>query len=620
MKVNYRDELIDDISELLGIKLPGSYSSFLKQKGSTIVNGLPILGMPVSFDLDSVWGATEFLRSQRPDLPNQFIAIRFIDAIAYCLDLRQGSSSDAPVVEVDLESEAAPRLVSDTFTEFLHKEEHVIDELCRSLELEIPESYTEYLQSHGRGEINGLPILGVPLNSSLSSALGATQHLRTQRSDLPPKFVVIRLLDSRALCLDIENGTSKDAPLVEIDLESERNVRRVHDSFRDYIIQAKKTESWIGGALRRISFHLRENRKRNKDFDHRSGGSFNRPHEWRVIRSCVHDRVVGLTAIKYNDEFDGTDIDVFIATDHPEYVPGHGIRGLLLLILTDTYKNGGTLELRFSRYDKQIRGRKSDRIPPEVSILAQAYDVALRDEEKAIINHDESVKLFAFLVGLSQESIKRAQSFESEGRLTLQGVSFLIGTRIWTANEVEWILHHCPRPEGVLFGSDLPESRLFYQESLSFGCSALATTKLINKLQIGEYTEEHESTVIVHEKIWLINPTKSCELDWLMNGEILAFRPGEGLEVLPRCREGVPEEESRIMADVEFLAEKNPHSRSTHRGILYIQEFKYLTGIASISRKVLDQYGIFLIMAPYSFRELSEEVDRRMSRARGFRK
>jgi len=100
--VDTQDDQVQVLEALLGISLPTSYVTFLLERGSAIVNGLPLLGFPLNLETSSVWGATELVRAYRPDLkpdPKYFVAIRLLDTRALCLDLRQESQDDAPLVE-----------------------------------------------------------------------------------------------------------------------------------------------------------------------------------------------------------------------------------------------------------------------------------------------------------------------------------------------------------------------------------------------------------------------------------------------------------------------------------------------------------------------------------------
>lgn len=74
----------------------------------------------------------------------------------------------------------------------------------------------------------------------------------------------------------------------------------------------------------------------------------------------------------------------FIATDHPDYEPGHGIKALTLLLLSDAYKNGASMEFRFTRYDHNSQTRVKDRIPHQLVNLFNENGVTLSKKSKVL--------------------------------------------------------------------------------------------------------------------------------------------------------------------------------------------------------------------------------------------
>jgi hypothetical protein len=90
-----RKDQVAALSSLLGVPIPTVYGEMLVTHGTTVIYGLPVLGLPLSPDLDSTWGATLLLRDRRPDLPRDLIAIRLMDKRALCL---QGTASGDAVV------------------------------------------------------------------------------------------------------------------------------------------------------------------------------------------------------------------------------------------------------------------------------------------------------------------------------------------------------------------------------------------------------------------------------------------------------------------------------------------------------------------------------------------
>lgn len=485
------------------------------------------------------------------------------------------------------------------------------------LNIDLPESYRRFLIESGSANVNRLPVFGLPISPDLDSVWGATEFLRVARADLEPDLLVIRFMDTRALCLDLRGGSSTDAPLAEVDLEGTDPPRRVHDSFKRYMEEGGRSERQIDGALRRIRWHLDSAERTSTRYDHAAGGALPRGHEWRVRRSCIHDRVVGLVASRHNEDFDGLEVDVFVSTDHPDYEPGHGVRALTSLLLSEAYRNGATMAIHFTRYDANSGRRVADRIPSSLLSLASDFGITFRDATEGIISHAEAVQLYGSIVGLSAEVARAVHQHEGTGRLTLQALCYLISARIWTVEEASWILLNCPRPEGVLFGADVPEDRLSYMESVSYGRAALAATRLRHRLQIDDRGEERECRVSVVGPTWLFERAWACTLDWTPSARPIPVDSGDTLELLPRPRPVLPGEKERIWNDVEALASCS--NRSTRKAILYSEDSHSVDGITELADKAREARGVDILVAPFKCRELDGEVDTRMRRARVLR-
>lgn len=486
----------------------------------------------------------------------------------------------------------------------------------KHLGVTFPESYRKFLEEERSCLIYGLPIYGLPASQNIDSVWGATEALRLARPDIPSNYVVIRFMDSRALCIDlITNG--KDT-LVEINLIGNEQPKKIHDSFALYLEEGKGSEDEINRALRKIENLFRyENIKK---YDHKSDPESKskrlpfKAKDWRVMRSSVHDQIVGLTAFKHNEKFNGLEVDVFISTDYPDYEPGHGVRALMILLLSDAYKNGATMEIRFTRHDPKKGERVPDRIPNQLNALLRENKIRLSRDEQGIITHNEAVNIYALILGITNELKERIKKYEAEERLSLQGVCYIISSRLWRIEEASWILLNCPRPEGVLFGRDVPEDRMKYLESLSYGRAALAVTKFRNKLENNISENEGDSFVEIDGPLWKIVPKQPSEMDWSISSETIEIIPEEKITVLSRPRRFIPDEEQLIIEDVNTLIS---NTRDVSRKfLLYSSDFSKVSNSKEIANRIKHETDIEIFILPFNSKELDEEVNERMSKAR----
>lgn len=477
----------------------------------------------------------------------------------------------------------------------------------------LPRSYLEFLENEDTYHINGLPLFVPGEDGPMEDMLGL---LEAMRPDLPSRYIPIRLLDTRFLCLCLtdEKKTLEDASLVEIDLAVTDPPRKVHPSFKKYYDDSKEFERRRDGAFRRIKWHLESAKRQRKLYGHKNGGYLPRNKDWRTIRSCVHDLVVGLATIRHDEEFNGLDVDVFLCTDHPSYEAGYGIRALTLLLLSDAYRNGATMAMRFARYSAKEGKRVAERIPRELLQLATGLGVDLKKVYEGVVSHEESLELYSALVGLSPAVRKNIQPHVGRGTFSLPGLCFLISARIWSLEETSWILLNDPRPEGVLFGEDKPEDRLYYMASVQHGRAALLASHLRQRLMLNADESGGECFVEIDGPKWLYRPTQPVTVDWTASSKSVRFGAGEVIAVYPNPHRPLPQETKRIVEDVKRLYGLKKVEKENI--VLYSAEFGNVPNIKKIVEEILKKTGILLLISPFSCNELDEEVKRRMTRAR----
>jgi len=472
------------------------------------------------------------------------------------------------------------------------------------LKVPLPDSYKDFLLNRGHALINGLPVLGLPLSPKPSSAWGATELIYTARPDLPEGLVAIRLLDHRALCLDLRNKElTRDAPLVEVDLDSEVEPVNVHESFQRYIQEGERIKSHINKSLKHLKSRIKSSSI--SQFDHVKGGGFPRAHHWRTLRSCVHDQVVGLTALRYKPEVSGLLIDVFLSSDHPDYEEGHGARALALLILADAYKCGGRMNLVFT---KNVQGGK---IPDELVKLALEYGITFESTSQDRVTHREAVELFAALVDLPQEIREVVNRHEGNG-LTLEGLSFVVASGLWSAEEATWLLQNCPRVEKLFMGFDLPENRIHYLETLSYGRAALAVTRLLQRIiniqqkMLREDEVEPGFQMVTEGEFFLLSFDREYRLPWMDQQKAPLISPEKKLLILPRPRWNNGFVLQDLQADLGKLERYSGYA--CIKTLLYSSEVKFETPV--------QDNDAYMLQIPFPCRELDEEVGTRIQRAR----
>src|SRR3972149_1128693 len=109
--------MIDQIKAIenqLGLSLPETYKRFLEEDKKGLINGLPIYGTSNNNSF-TIYTATQALRFARPDIPETFLAIRFLENQALCLDLTRVENGDCPLVEIEIDNNEKPTELGISF-------------------------------------------------------------------------------------------------------------------------------------------------------------------------------------------------------------------------------------------------------------------------------------------------------------------------------------------------------------------------------------------------------------------------------------------------------------------------------------------------------------------------
>jgi hypothetical protein len=150
--------------------------------------------------------------------------------------------------------------------------------------------------------------------------------------------------------------------------------------------------------------------------------------------------------------------------------------------------------------------------------------------------------------------------------------------------------------------------------AVAYGRASLAATRLRQKLEANEQETEGDCVVHVDGPLWRMRPIRSSILDWESRGEKLSISPGDGLAVLSRPRVVLPGEEQRIVDDCNTLTSLGLNDNG--KFLLYSADLMAFGRLNDIASRLWDSSKTRILILPWKCRELDEEVERRMSKAR----
>lgn len=384
-----------------------------------------------------------------------------------------------------------------------------------------------------------------------------------------------------------------------------------------------------------------------------------RAQDWHSRIFRVADYVVGLTAFRYNTLQSCLEVDAFWSGDLAGYVKGQAIRNLAIAVLSEANSLTGSLAIVFTRdirenektgkiADRNWRriadklseaqkqeaeknyGRVSCPAPQELVEFAEANYILLSQAEQGLLSHQDGLNLFWAALGWPEHLQAKVDELEKKGYLTKQALASVIYSGIWSLQEAIWFFENSPRPEAVLLGSDTPEDRLYYTESLYWGRSAylanLLKVKVSADLADGLSVEEREESDCELESyrgFWILKAVKDFNLPWMVKGsDPVSVKANEPVLILSVPCQTTQEANDLALIKEGFKALKQADSQARICCLIVSFEFsdlKYGMKVAEFmkenSRKLAER-GVYLLFLPYRLDLLNDEVENRMFSAR----
>ena len=325
-----------------------------------------------------------------------------------------------------------------------------IKDFEKAFGISLPSDYRHFLETRGNISSWGdFAIFGLG-NNVMSSQYLADITLSMQfEYRLPSCLLPIEDLGSNQFaCLRFLDATNTPS-VVKITLDSEQQVGdldELADSFDAYLyqrLQQLQKRRPNADPLWKFHWHVKDFQKKF-EYNHSKGGKLPRSHDWRPYRYCIQDVVFGMTVVRHERVYNCLEIDVFLTAKIQEYDVLAGAQALAVFLLSEAYKCGGTMELRF----------KGGHIPEELQSLAARYNVDLGAGTS--ISSLAAKKFYAVLTGFNAAVQERLAEMELSGAISMSRACYSVHHGIWTREQVEMIVLGSQRPDSLLSGSAQP--------------------------------------------------------------------------------------------------------------------------------------------------------------------
>lgn len=353
-----------------------------------------------------------------------------------------------------------------------------------------------------------------------------------------------------------------------------------------------------------------------------SEGRQPRDIDWRPVRFAVRDVILFTVVTRLQMKDNIIEVDVFLTYD-PEAIPGwSGTKFATIYILSQAYKSGSSMGIRFSR---NVEG---GRVPECILKMARWYGVSLKDEHvgKGVITPKEARSLYLALTEFSHEAMQRVMELSVANRVSPERVCYMVHHGTYTKEEMESLLLGTEFPEHILLGKVTPQEYLLYIDVVLRSRDIVLAGMLDRKLKLKEVVgadgnvidlEYYERQISIDfdprffAKVY--ETLEETPVPWTGTGD-LAVKAGELMVVLVRGRD---------WADFKFYFDQDLEALQAMKSAFAGMPTHFYM---LVSRSVLDleesesedyirrllEVGVDLMVCPESVVLLDAEVIRRL--------
>lgn len=500
------------------------------------------------------------------------------------------------------------------------------------LTIKFPSPYRSFIQQFGTLQADYIAIFGISKNNPEElSVSDLTELLRLIDPEFPVNYLPFQDLGGdRFACLDCSpNSADEPAKVVLWDIKPSNGKRQesLAKDFEGYLERLITGWKWWKKGLERLEQHIQ---RIGFQYDHQEGGELPRSHIWRPYRFCVQDIVLGVTVIRHDISYNRLEVDVFLTADVPEYEADSGCRALALILLSDAYKSGGSMEIRFTR---NVEG---GRVPRELCELAEKLNVNLAHVTEGGITPKESKELYLALSEFRKELRDKIMALDESGKLSAVSAAYAVHRGVWTHQELESLLLSSRYPESFLKGSFPPEIWHLFYHDLIYCRTALMGGYLDRQLTRRDHvlSEEHKGIIVELEddersveiefdpaycaKVYKISdPDETISIPWVFHeDEIPKLSYGQKLKVLIRAHEFEDIEhywQDDLNRAIELKNRDSQNGLASFVCVMYLSDFKRLD--PEFTGRIFAEFrknGIPIIICPDFAAQLDQEIVRRM--------
>ncbi len=359
------------------------------------------------------------------------------------------------------------------------------------------------------------------------------------------------------------------------------------------------------------------------------GGKLPRHHVWRTYRLMFRGEVLAATAIQHSKWHNCLNVDGFITAGTGDDEHRVWTRAAVLFLLSDAFKSGGTMQLRFM--PSVNRGS----VPDAMVELARSYGIEFANANQGIVSPHESIQLYLELSEFSPQAKQRIEQLNDSGLLSIPRACYLLHHQIWSRDELEQLLISGPYPDLILGKRVEPLFRHLDHYARQHMRHAIMGGMLGRVLRYREQSDQGNRVRCEEGDQWHWDSTYDATMNavifqsmesiplmppsWAVDNEWPEMKPNTRLVAILRAA-SASKLVLQLSDDLQVAAKRKIDAADETLAI--VVPFDYWTLASSVREEIqrrLKSANIYLAVCPDSISGLDAEVRKRLSQSAAVR-
>ena len=242
----------------------------------------------------------------------------------------------------------------------------------------------------------------------------------------------------------------------------------------------------------------------------------------RPVRLACQNVVMGVAVFRHDRASDSLVVSDWQTTEAPHVGTHEATRAMAALMLSDAFRSGGTMEIRFDQHPER-------RVPGMLRSFARTRGVEVGEVDRRSIVPVEARELYVEVAGIPAPMRASVRELCERSGLSPERICYLVASGVWLPVELDFLLRSTDAVGAIVVGGGSPLDRIAHQRLL-IACRAAILIGLAYKRRTAAGDSEEDTAL----------EDSRHDVDWSVHGPGVRMSvsrrggaPSEVVELVP---------------------------------------------------------------------------------------